>query len=245
MLCKVNKVTYNSVFVNLEEYRKQGMIHISEVSPGRIRNINDFVKQGKTVVCKVLKVNEERGHIDLSLRRVNDNQKRKKLNMIKLELKAEKIIEDVAKKLGLNFEEFYYKVAEVPMQEFDSVYAAFEAVIEDDYDLSNLNLSKKETEALEKVIKERIKPKSVEIHGVISVKTYEPNGVELVKQTLKVMKDDSISIKYLGAGKFKFELVAQDYPKAEALLKRVINDAENFAKKHKVEFSFVRKPIKK
>jgi translation initiation factor 2 subunit 1 len=42
----------------IEEYGKQGLIHISEVSPGRIRNIRDFVKEGKMVVCKVIKIDE-------------------------------------------------------------------------------------------------------------------------------------------------------------------------------------------
>ena len=63
----------------LDEFDKGGMIHISDVSPGRIRNIRDFVKEDKIVVCQVLRVSRERGYIDLSLRRVNDNQKRKKL----------------------------------------------------------------------------------------------------------------------------------------------------------------------
>ena len=98
ILCKVTKLFPNSVFVDILEYPgKQGMIHISEISPGRIRNIRDFVVEGKKVVCKVLGVNKERGHIDLSLRRVNENQKRIKINEIKQEQIAEKIVEMIAK----------------------------------------------------------------------------------------------------------------------------------------------------
>ena len=82
VLCTVTKVQSHSVFVRLDEFDKGGMIHISEVSPGRIRNIRDFVKEDKIIVCQVLRVSRERGYIDLSLRRVNDNQKRKKLEEI-------------------------------------------------------------------------------------------------------------------------------------------------------------------
>ena len=60
VVCKVTKVQFHSVFVNLEEYGKSGMLHISEVSPGRIRNIRDYVVEGKIVVCKVLKIDEKR-----------------------------------------------------------------------------------------------------------------------------------------------------------------------------------------
>ena len=91
VMCTVTNVQYHSVFVRLEEYGKSGMIHISEVSPGRIRNIRDFVKEGKKVICKVLRINLERGHIDLSLRRVSEAQKRNKANDLKKEHKGRRL----------------------------------------------------------------------------------------------------------------------------------------------------------
>ena len=79
VMCTVSNIQYHSVFADLDEYGRQGMIHISEISPGRIRNIRDYVKEGKKIVCKVLRVNSERGHIDLSLRRVNEAQRKNKI----------------------------------------------------------------------------------------------------------------------------------------------------------------------
>ena len=35
VLCKVTKIFPSSVFVELLEFNKQGMVHISEISPGR------------------------------------------------------------------------------------------------------------------------------------------------------------------------------------------------------------------
>ena len=76
VICEVTKIYQNSVFANIIEYDKSGMLHISEVSPGRIRNIYDYVKVGKIIICKILSVNKEKGHVDLSLRRVTESQKR-------------------------------------------------------------------------------------------------------------------------------------------------------------------------
>ena len=77
VLVTVTKVNPNSVFVTLDYYENRpGLIHISEISPGRIRNIRDFVIEGKKVVCKVLKIDQTKGHIDLSLRRVTEIQRR-------------------------------------------------------------------------------------------------------------------------------------------------------------------------
>src|SRR4030043_2126000 len=102
VLCTVVKIQYHAVTVILDQYyNKQGLIHISEVSAGRIRNIRDFVEENKKVVCKVIRVDPERGHIDLSLRRVNESQRRSKTDLIKQEQKAEKIIEVLAEKLKI------------------------------------------------------------------------------------------------------------------------------------------------
>src|SRR3989344_5495422 len=101
VLCTVKKVLPNSIFASLDEYiNKEGLIHISEIAPGRIRNIRDYVKEGKTIVCKVIRVNVERGHIDLSLRRVSTSAKSTKLNSIKQEERHEKLLETAAKSLG-------------------------------------------------------------------------------------------------------------------------------------------------
>ena len=112
ILCTVTSVQFHSVFVELDEYGKSGLIHISEVSPGRIRNIRDFVKEGKKVVCKVLRINEEKGYIDLSLRRVNESEKRRKIDDIKKEQNAEKIVEIAAGKIGIKTEQLYKELSE-------------------------------------------------------------------------------------------------------------------------------------
>ena len=49
VLCTVTKIYPHCVFLSLDEYEhKSGMAHISEISPGRIRNIGDYVKLGST-----------------------------------------------------------------------------------------------------------------------------------------------------------------------------------------------------
>ena len=121
VLCTVINIHYHSVFVKLDEYGKTGLIHISEISPGRIRNIRDFVVEGKKIVCKVLKIDKKKGHIDLSLRRVNENQRKKKVNELKQEQKAEIIIEQVAKNNGLESKKLYYQLTEKIFEKYDDL----------------------------------------------------------------------------------------------------------------------------
>ncbi len=135
VLCTITNVQHHSVFAKLDEYDKSGMIHISEVSPGRIRNIRDYVQEGKKVVCKVLRIDEQKGHIDLSLRRVNEGQKRKKQEEIKHEQKAEKIIELLAKKTTKNFKKLYDEISEKVFAKYDYIYESFSSFAEKTPDL--------------------------------------------------------------------------------------------------------------
>src|SRR3989338_989205 len=199
VICTVTKVQFHSVFCNLDEYDKGAMIHISEVSPGRIRNIRDFVVEGKKVVCKVLRVDNEKGHIDLSLRRVNEGQKKVKLNEIKMEQRAEKIIEFAAKKLNIDFKKLYSEIYKKVVDKYLSIYLCFEDVVKGNLSLEKLPLDKKTADILTELVKDRMKPSEVFVGGEIRMKTYAPDGVEIIKETLeKLSNKGSVEIIYGG-----------------------------------------------
>lgn len=242
VLCTVNNVQHHSVFVKLDEYGKSGMIHISEISPGRIRNVRDYVVEGKVVVCKVLRINEERGHIDLSLRRVSENQRRNKVNEIKQEQKAEKIIEFVAKQLNISKNELFNKIYQPIFKQYPNIYSCFEEVITDDKVLSNLGISKDLEKPLVETIKQRIKPPQVEIKGRINLVCTSPDGVDIVKDILIKLRDGhNIELKSFGGGIYSLLIVDEDYKTAEKRLKDILTDAEKLTSNNQCTFSFERK----
>ena len=244
VMCTVTKVQYHSVFVNLDEYDKAGMIHISEVSPGRIRNIRDFVKEGKKVVCSVLRVNQEKGYIDLSLRRVNEGQKRAKVDEIKKEQMAERITEFVAKKLNKDVKELHKAISEKILEKYDSLYDCFEEVVSKECLLENFGLEDKLAKELEDAIKQRIKEAKVQIEGKLKLVSYSPDGIEVVKEALKKAKDvgkDNFVVKYLGGGSYNVEVDAKDFKEAEKILKNATEAALEFIKNKKGEGEFIRK----
>ena len=244
VMCKVTNIQYNSVFVKLTEYNQPGMIHISEISPGRIRNIRDYVKEGKTVVCKILRINKERNQIDLSLRRVTDAQRRIKVNSIKHEQISEKIIEFVAKKLGKNVEELYTLVRNAALKNYDSLYSCFEDVSYGNTTLEKQGIQKDAAKELTEVINQRIKIPEVRIEGTLGLSSYQPDGVDVVKAALMKAEKagkDSVLIHYLGAGKYKILIKAEDYKQAEKILKNTVDSASSHMIANKGEASFDRK----
>lgn len=241
VLCTVTAVQFHSVFVKLDEYDKSGLIHISEIAPGRIRNIRDYVVEGKKVVCKVLRVNLEKGHIDLSLRRVNEAQKRKKLNQIKQEQLSERIIEFVAKQNKLGLEKVYDAVADKLLEKYPTLFEAFEQVATGNLDLASV-IDEKLAGQLTEVIMQRIKPPEVEVGGDVILRSYAPNGIELVKEALESAagaKEGPV-IKYTGTGVYSIWVKSEDYKTGEKILKHAVDNIQKFAKKNKIDFEFKR-----
>ena len=212
----VKKILYHSVFATLDEYASmEGMIHISEISPGRIRNIRDYVKEGKQIICKILRIDRQKGHIDLSLRRVSTTQRINKTADWKQEQKAEKALGVLGKKLDKSLEVMYKELGHKSFQRFAL----------DHEELEELKLPKKLEDEITNTILEKIKPKKVEVKGIFEIQLESPNGVEVIKKTLLKLQKGEISITYISAPKYKVSITATDYKTAEGLLKQVQDDA--------------------
>ena len=230
VLCKVTKIFPNSVFVDLLEYNNTGMIHISEISPGRIRNLRDYVSIGRQIICKVLRVDSRTGHIDLSLRRVNSTQRREKVEEIKQELKAENLVSNLAKKLNAPLQKLYQDITKKIFPEYSHLYLCFKDVVSGDVDFQKLGLDKKIAQELTAAIEEKFKPTKITITGEIKLETYSSNGLEKIKKNLadiqKISKN--IDLFYLGAGRYKFSVEDYDYKPAEKKLKQAQKILEKF-----------------
>ena len=244
LFCTVTKVQYNSVFVTLDEYEnKSGMIHISEISPGRIRNIRDYVKEGKVIICKVLRVKKDRGHIDLSLRRVNESQRRQKVEARKQETIAENILKSYTQLHEGKIEQLYKTVDAAVSSTYETMYQAFEDVVENDASLEKLGLEKSFAQKLEAIIRERIKPKQVEIAALFTIQNYDENGVGLINTFMKkavAIDKEHLTIQFLGAGRFKLIVVAPDYKTAEDVMTQFQELAEPFFEPTESEYTFER-----
>ena len=127
VITTVGRVTGYGVYVTLDEYEKEGFLHISEISSRWVKNIRDHVREGEKTVLKVLRVDTEKRLIDLSLRRVSQRERRDKVLNWKRNKRADSLLRRTAQRLSIPIEEFSYKV-EVPLQEaFEDTYEGLES----------------------------------------------------------------------------------------------------------------------
>ena len=72
LLCSLRSHFTRTAYVSLLEYNNiEGMILLSELSRRRIRSINKLIRVNRNEVVMVLRVDKEKGYIDLSKRRVS------------------------------------------------------------------------------------------------------------------------------------------------------------------------------
>ncbi|MCX9082126.1 MAG: translation initiation factor IF-2 subunit alpha [Candidatus Methanoperedens sp.] len=237
VVCSVKRVTDFGAFVELDEYgQKEGLIHISDVASGWVKYIRDHVREGQKIVCKVLYVDTAKHHIDLSLKDVNEHQRREKIQEWKNEQKAEKWIEYVAKTVKISTEDLP-KLTDLFYDKFGSVYAAFEkSRFEGTSTLTKIGVGKEVADAITKVAYDNLKKPQVEISGFIDLTCYLPDGIEHIKKALGIAsemdnEEINIDISYVGAPRYRIHVTAPDYKKAEGVLKKAAQSAINIIEK--------------
>tara|TARA_Y100000310_G_scaffold1020_1_gene1413 strand:- start:12693 stop:13484 length:792 start_codon:yes stop_codon:yes gene_type:complete len=249
VVCIVKKILPTTVFVILDEFQnKEGIVHISEISPGRIRSIRDYVKENKKILCKVLRVNPERGSIDLSLRRATKSSQIAKNQEIKNEQKAEKVLEVLAHQLKKSLEDVYKLFGFKVVEEFGSLFNCFEEVLlEGDQVLTKIGVDKATAKTLTELIAIRMKPPEVKVAQKIVLKCKSPTGIEVIKSAInkalafaKTKKYD-FTIGYVGAPKYDVSLKAGDFKTAEKELGEVLDTLISTLKKDGGEGEVVQK----
>ncbi len=229
VLGKVQTVKNFGSFVELEEYEgKVGFIHISEISAGWVKRIRDYIREGQKRVCKVLKVDKEQGHIDLSLKQVNEHQKREKLQAWKNHQKAEKLLSIVAEELGWSIDECYEKFGYDLIDEIGSLYEAFEKCTLNENALEEAGFEGDWIDVFGQVARDNISPPYISITGFLEISSKNKNGVDDIKDALSIFHDEEgskVEVSYTAAPKYRVEVRSTDYKVAEEVFESQAKEA--------------------
>lgn len=235
--CTVTKIYGNTVFVFVDEFEKEGVLTISEIAPGRIRNLRDYVVEDKKIVCKVLRVDPNQKRIDVSLRRVSIPAMKKKLDEIKKEEYSERVYEEVSKEFGMTKDELFEKTYEPIFEQYETVFEAlYDIMLNNDNIEMFTNLTKEQQQTFLNYINERIKPEEVVLKKKFKLSSTGKEGVEDVKSAIKTAVDilnyDKINVFYTAAGEFGITITHEDMKSADKLYSKFRQSLEQTAKKN-------------
>jgi translation initiation factor 2 subunit 1 len=243
VVCTVSQVVDFGAFVTLDEYSgKQGLIHISEVASGWIKYIRDHVREGQKIVCKVLNVDRSRHHIDLSLKDVNEHQRREKIQEWKADQKAWKWLEMAYSERPDDLT----RVSSALLSTYNSLYLALEeTAITGPEALADAGLTDEDITILSSLSKDNVKIPTVDISGYVDLSSPAIDGVDVIRKALKQAKrvkdkDVTLDVSYIGAPRYRIHVTAPDYKKAESVLKKSAQAAVKYIEQHGGEGTFLR-----
>jgi translation initiation factor 2 subunit 1 len=229
VVCTVTSVRNFGALMTLDEYNdKEGFVHIRDVATGWVKYIRDYVREGQKVVCKVLGVDSQKGHIDLSLKSVNDHQKREKIQQWKNEKKAEKLMEIISERMGIGIDEAYDRFGYDLLDYYETLYSAFEHVVASPDEFRE-EFSGDWLEIFFEVAGENVAPPFVQIDSILELRSDAPDGIELIRAALmaglEAAAGAAVEIASVGSPRYRVVITADEYKEAEEIMKEVTTRA--------------------
>lgn len=162
------------------------MILLSELSRRRIRSINKLIRVGRTEIVVVLRVDKEKGYIDLSKRRVSPE------DIVRAEEKYNKskavhsIMRHVSETCHIRLEELYELFCWDLYKRFGHAYDAFKLMVtQSDKVLEPYNIGAEVVDELLKNIKRRLTPQAIKLRADVEVMCFAYEGIDAIKDALK------------------------------------------------------------
>ena len=249
VIATVAKISDHGAYVTLDEYNSiQGFLHISEIAPGWVRKVSKYVKEEEKKVLLVKNIDTDRGEIDLSLKQISKDQRKKKLLDVKRFEKEQGILKNIKDKANLSSKEVD-ELEDKLLSKYDSVYdAILEIAVKNVNIIDDLRISDKIKKTIQE-ISTKIKLPTVEIRGVLELTSNKSDGIEIIRKTLldaiKESKNEKIQISYIGAPRYRLSIVARDFKTAEKILKPILEKIETNMLKLNGIFKFSREESKK
>jgi len=198
VVVEVKSIEQMGAYVALKEYNNiEGMILLSELSRRRIRSINKIIRVGKLEVVVVLRVDKEKGYIDLSKRRVTEEDVMKCEQRYNKAKAVHSIMRHISDTTHQELENLYTKIVWPLDKKFGTAYDAMKISLGNPKILEDLNLEPAVYECLTKNIKRKLTPQPVKIRADIEVTCYHYEGIDAIKDSLRAgaKVDEKIKIK--------------------------------------------------
>jgi len=220
----VKSIDEMGAYVKLLEYNNvEGMILMTELSRRRIRSINKLLRVGKQEVVMVLRVDRERGYIDLSKKAVSEDDvplTEERYNKAK---EVHSIMRNVSEKSGTSMEDLYEQVTWPLYDEFGHGYEAFQMAVANPGMIDQYGLPDSTKALLIELIRRRLAPKALKFRADVQVMCFGLDGVEGVKTALRAGKvaddpDCEVKIELLASPIYVLRTTTMDKKKGIAVL---------------------------
>ena len=220
----VTSIRNFGAFVTLDQFaNREAFIHLSEVATGWVKYIRDHIREGQKIVARVLRVDPAKSQIDLSLKRINDHQRREMIQSWKNEQRATRLLALVAQALKIEPDATHPLFAEGLVEKYGSLFGGFEAASADPKKFAKDHGKAPWVAAFLKIAEENLVPPHVGITGTLEISDTSVQGLVHVREALRaaeLVDPESVTVQYVGAPRYRITVAGAQYKQVEELLKR-------------------------
>jgi translation initiation factor 2 subunit 1 len=181
----VKRIDVMGVYVNLIEYDDtEGMILLSELSRRRIRSVKKLINVGRQEVALVLRVDKDKGYIDLSKRRVSPEDIEKIEERFNKSKSVHSIMRNLATTQRRDVEDLYESFGWELADEYGHMLEAFKKLLTDGTILDKYDIESDVKEALKKNVALRLTPQPVKVRSDFEVTCFAYEGIDAIKAAL-------------------------------------------------------------
>lgn len=209
VMVNVQQIAEMGAYVKLLEYDDiEGMVLLSELSRRRIRSIQKLIRVGRNEVAVVLRVDKEKGYIDLSKRRVSAEdivQCEERYNKSKA---VHSIVRRCAEKYNVPLEDVYKSIVWPLAKEYGHAFDAFRISITNPSIFDVIQPPSKELlEDLKENIARRLSPQAIKCRADIDVSCFSYEGIDAIKKALTIAEElsdenNQIKVKLVAAPRY-------------------------------------------
>lgn len=240
VVVNVKEIADMGAYVKLLEYDDiEGMILLSELSRRRIRSIQKLIKVGRNEVVVVMRVDKEKGYIDLSKRRVSSEEAIKCEEKYNKSKAVHSILRHVAEKHKVSLEKLYETIGWPLSRKYGHAYDAFKlAITNQDQVFDGIEfISQEIRDDLVSQINRKLTPNPVKVRANVEVACFGYDGVDAVKDALRAGESlhseaVPVSIKLVAAPLFVLTSLSLDKQKAIEVLTQAIEKIKESIEKN-------------
>ncbi|PWY80390.1 putative eukaryotic translation initiation factor 2 alpha subunit [Aspergillus sclerotioniger CBS 115572] len=187
VMVNVKQIAEMGAYVKLLEYDNiDGMILLSELSRRRIRSIQKLIRIGRNEVVIVLRVDKEKGYIDLSKRRVSPEDVVKCEERYNKSKAVHSIMRHVAEATQTPLETLYQQIGWPLNRKYGHCHDAFKISITNPDVWNEVEFpSESVKKELTHYISKRLTPHPTKVRADIEVTCFGYDGIDAVKDALR------------------------------------------------------------
>lgn len=238
VMVNVKQIAEMGAYVKLLEYDNiDGMILLSELSRRRIRSIQKLIRIGRNEVVVVLRVDKEKGYIDLSKRRVSAEDIVRCEERYNKSKSVHSIMRHVAEKTKTPIETLYRDIGWPLNKKYQHANDAFKLSITNPEVWNDVTFpSQVVKEEFQSYISKKLTPHPTKVRADVEVTCFKYDGIDAIKDALRTAEakntpEAEVRVKLVSPPHYVITIQCLDKSMGIALLEQGIKDIEENIKK--------------